>query len=56
MASTVRQRRWCLCVPLLLLALMGRGLAVPAQAMTDTGTDGVAAGAQDLHRPLTALR
>jgi len=34
MASAVRQRRWCLCVPLLLLALMGRGLAVPAQ-LTD---------------------
>lgn len=45
MASAVRQRRWCLCVPLLLLALMGRGLAVPAQ-LTDTGTDEVAAGAQ----------
>ena len=42
----VRQRRWCLCVPLLLLALMGRGLAVPAQHLTDTGTDEVAAGAQ----------
>jgi transglutaminase-like putative cysteine protease len=46
MASTVRQRRWCLCVPLLLLALMGRGLAVPAQHLTDTGMDEVAAGAQ----------
>ena len=45
MASTVRQRRWCLCVPLLLLALMGRGLAVPAQ-LTGAGTDEVAAGAQ----------
>jgi transglutaminase-like putative cysteine protease len=33
-------------VPLLLLALMGRGLAVPAQHLTDTGTDEVAAGAQ----------
>jgi transglutaminase-like putative cysteine protease len=42
----VRQRRWCLCVPLLLLALMGRGLAVPAQHLTDTGMDEVAAGAQ----------
>ena len=46
MASTVRQRRWCLCVPLLLLALTGRGLAVPAQQLTDTGTDEVAAGAR----------
>ena len=45
MASAVRQRRWCLCVPLLLLALMGRGLAVPAQ-LTGVGTDEVAAGAQ----------
>ena len=42
-APTVRQHRWRWCGPLLLLALAGRGLAVP-QAMTAPGTAGVAAG------------
>jgi len=39
----VRQRRWARCVPLLLLALAGRGLAVPVE-MTAPDAAGVAAG------------
>ncbi|TAK40278.1 MAG: transglutaminase domain-containing protein [Lysobacteraceae bacterium] len=43
LVPTVRQRRWVRCVPLLLLALAGRGLAAPV-VMTAPDAAGAAAG------------
>ena len=40
----MRQHRWLQCVPLLLLALCGRGLAVPAEMTVQGTTQATAAG------------